>query len=187
VTLSLPQRNRLARLVLDAFHDARARRELEALAAGGTEDPHTAELAERAERAGALFTGRPLAPADARLDRALAQAALLFDARFYFEVHEALEPYWLRAAGGDREALQGLIQIAAGFHHLSNGNSAGARALLHDGPGKLLGRAIGGLALDPFAKAVISILDEVMRLGADAPARFPWSSVPPFPRSATGV
>ena len=58
---------------------------------------------------------------------ALGQAALLFDGRLYFEVHELLEPYWLRAAGRERETLQGLIQVAVGFHHLSNGNG-GARA-----------------------------------------------------------
>ena len=112
---------------------------------------------------------------------ALGQAALLFDGRLYFEVHELLEPYWLRAAGRERETLQGLIQVAVGFHHLSNGNGAGARALLHDGAAKLFAREIGGIAVDAFARAVVSTLDEVIRLGVDAPARFPWSSVPRFP------
>jgi predicted metal-dependent hydrolase len=105
----------------------------------------------------------------------------LFDGRLYFEVHELLEPYWLHAAGGEREALQGLIQVAVGFHHLGNGNGAGARALLHDGAGKLLGRQIGNVVVDAFARAVISTLDDVIRLGVAAPARFPWSSVPRFP------
>ena len=68
-----------------------------------------------------------------------------------------------------------------GFHHLSNGNGGGARALLHDGAAKLLAREIGGVAVDAFARAVISALDDVIRLGMDAPARFPWSSVPSFP------
>ena len=172
-------------LVLEAFHDHAARRELEALAAGGSEEPHTAELAERAERARRLFAGRPLDPADAPLEMALGQAALLFDGRLYFEVHELLEPYWLRAAGRERETLQGLIQVAVGFHHLSNGNSGGARALLHDGAAKLLAREIGGIAVDAFARAVVSALDDVIRLGMDAPTRFPWSSVPCFPSGPT--
>ena len=183
MTLPLPLRNRLAELVLEAFHDHAARRELETLAADGSGEPHAAELAERAERARRLFAGRPLDPVDAPLEMALGQAALLFDGRLYFEVHELLEPYWLRAAGRERETLQGLIQVAVGFHHLGNGNGAGARALLHDGAAKLLGREIGGVAVDAFARAVVSTLDDVIRLGVDAPARFPWSSVPRFPRS----
>ena len=112
---------------------------------------------------------------------ALAQSALLFDGGLYFEVHELLEPYWLRAAGRERETLQGLIQVAVGFHHLGNGNSAGARALLHDGAAKLLGRHIGGVAVDAFARAVVSTLHDVIRLGVEAPTRFLWSSVPRFP------
>jgi hypothetical protein len=181
VTLPLPLRNRLAELVLEAFHDHAARRELEALAADGSGEPHSAELAERAERARRLFAGRPLDPADVPLEMALAQSALLFDGGLYFEVHELLEPYWLRAAGRERETLQGLIQVAVGFHHLGNGNGAGARALLHDGAAKLLTRQIGGIGVDAFARAVVSTLDVVIRLGAEAPARFPWSSVPRFP------
>ena len=181
MTLPLVLRNQLAELVLEAFHDHAARRKLEALAADGSEEPHAAELAERAERARRLFEGRPLDLADAPLETALRQAALLFDGRLYFEVHELLEPYWLRAAGGERETLQGLIQVAVGFHHLGNGNGAGARALLHDGAAKLLGRHIGRVAVDAFARAVVSTLDDVIRLGVDAPTRFSWSSVPRFP------
>jgi uncharacterized protein len=181
VTLPLPLRNRLAELVLEAFHDHAARRELETLAADGPGEPHAAELAERAARARLLFAGRPLDPVDAPLEMALGQAALLFDGRLYFEVHELLEPYWLRAAGRERETLQGLIQVAVGFHHLSNGNGAGARALLHDGAAKLHGRHIGRVAVDAFARAVVSTLDDVIRLGVEAPTRFSWSSVPRFP------
>jgi hypothetical protein len=179
----LPLRNRLAELVLEAFHDDAARRELETLAADGPGESHAAELAERAERARRLFAGRPLDPVDAPVEMALGQAALLFDGRLYFEVHELLEPYWLRAAGRERETLQGLIQVAVGFHHLSNGNGAGARALLHDGAAKLLGGHIGRVAVDAFARAVVSTLDDVIQLGGEAPTRFLWSSVPAFPRA----
>ena len=181
MTLPLPLRNRVAELVLEAFHDDAARRALAALAADGSGAPHAAEIAERAQRAGHLFAGRPLDPADAPLEMALGQAALLFDARLYFEVHELLEPYWLRAVGRERETLQGLIQVAVGFHHLCNGNGAGARALLHDGAAKLLGRQIKGIGVDAFARAVVSTLDDLIRLGVEATARFVWSSVPRFP------
>jgi hypothetical protein len=103
VTLPLPLRNRLAELVLEAFHNHAARHELEMLAADGTGEPDAAELAERADRARRLFAGRPLDPADAPLEVALGQAALLFDARLYFEVHELLgRTGWSQPAASGR-------------------------------------------------------------------------------------
>jgi hypothetical protein len=146
---------------------------------------HEGEFAERAERARRLLHLRPFDPEDPPLGVALASAALLFHAHLYFEVHELLEPYWLRAEGGDREALQGLIQVAVGFQHLANRNVTGARALLHDGCGRILERTLGGVSLDPFGRALQRTLDRVLSLGEDAPQGFDWSEVPRFPNRAT--
>jgi predicted metal-dependent hydrolase len=143
---------------------------------------HASEFGERATRAWRTIGARPLDPADAPLAAALAAGAALFDAGLYFEVHEALEPYWMRSAGDEREALQGLIQLAVGFQHLVNGNLSGARALLRDGCAKILGRRLEGLDLDPFARAIQRCLDQVLAQRSDAQARFDWSSVPRFPR-----
>jgi DUF309 family protein family protein len=142
---------------------------------------HAAELAERAGRAWRALDGRPLHPQPAPLGAALDAAGLLFDARLYFEAHELLEPYWLRAEASDRDAVQGLIQVAVGFQHLANGNAAGARSLLREGSLRLLGRELGALALDPFARAIARCLDDVRRLGEAAPSSFDWSIVPRFP------
>src|SRR5713226_7039257 len=142
---------------------------------------HEAEFADRAERARRLLHLRPFDPEDPPLKVALVAAALLFHAHLYFEVHELLEPYWLRAEGGDREALQGLIQIAVGFQHLANGNAAGARGLLADGCAKTLGRQLHGLDLDPFARAARGCLDQVVARGAAAIQEFDWTAVPRFP------
>ena len=139
------------------------------------------EFAERAQRARSLLHLRPFDPEDPPLEVALATAALLFHAHLYFEVHEVLEPYWLRAEGDDREALQGLIQAAVGFQHLANGNVSGARALLHDGCARVLERTLEGVPLDPFGRALQRSLDRVLALGADAPRSFDWSEVPRFP------
>jgi hypothetical protein len=125
---------------------------------------------------------RPLSDPDPSLGAALDQAADLFDAGLYFEVHELLEPYWMRAEGREREILQGLIQVAAGFHHLANGNLKGARSLLDEGSAKLLGRALEGLAVGPFALAVRERLDAIVRNG-EAVAR---SAMPGFPRAPGG-
>ena len=112
---------------------------------------HAAPLGERAARAARALAARPLAPADPPLGLVLDQAATLFAAGLYFEVHEVLEPRWMRAEGEARQALQGLIQAAVGYQHLANGNLDGARALLHDGAAKLLGQRLAGRDLDAFA------------------------------------
>lgn len=142
---------------------------------------HGGELCERAGRAWRLVRGRPLDPPEALLTTALAATAVLFDARLYFEVHEQLEPYWMRAEGIDRESLQGLIQVAVGFHHLAGGNVKGARALLDEGWAKIAGRRLEGLDLDAFADEVARCLDRVVSLGADAPRLFDWTAAPRFP------
>src|SRR5262252_5233466 len=142
---------------------------------------HAGELLERAERARRILHERPFDPPDPPLATALVSAALLFHAHLYFEVHELLEPYWLRAEGGDREALQGLIQVAVGFAHLANGNVSGARSLLHDGCARVLERTLEGVPLDPFGRALQRSLDRLLTLGDDAPRGFDWNEVPRFP------
>ena len=142
---------------------------------------HAGALGERAARAARALAGRPLAPAEPPLDARLDEAAMLFRAGLYFEVHELLEPSWLRADGATRTALQGLIQVAVGFQHLANGNLDGARALLHEGAAKLLGQRLVGRDTEDFARAVIRCEREVVRLGPDAARRFDWSTVPRWP------
>ncbi len=196
--LPLPLRNCLARLTLDALHDEAARRALDAVASvcaepralegpGVLPEAFPREIFEHREGAWRLKRGFKTHEsefaerAEPPLRVALIAAALLFHAHLYFEVHELLEPYWLRADGGDREALQGLIQVAVGFQHLANGNIRGARSLLHDGCGRVLERTLEGVPLDPFGRALQQSLDRVLALGDDAPAGFDWNEVPRFP------
>ena len=61
----------------------------------------------------------------------------LFNAQRYFEAHEALEAVWLKATGDRKTFLQGLIQVAAAFHHHMRHNPAGFRSLLEKGCTKL--------------------------------------------------
>jgi predicted metal-dependent hydrolase len=74
---------------------------------------------------------------DAALETALVQAALLFNAGLFFEVHEVLEAVWHRLRGEPRDFVQGLIQIAVALHHFEQGNRAGARTLFAAGRAKL--------------------------------------------------
>ena len=92
----------------------------------------------------------------------------------HFEVHELLEPYWVRASGEAKETLQGLIQVAVAYAHLANGNLRGARALMEEGRSRLHGRTLG-LDLEPFAHALPRSLAGLTDLAE--------SDVPPFPRA----
>jgi predicted metal-dependent hydrolase len=85
--------------------------------------------------AGREPSGMP--PSNDEIAWTMCAAASLFNAGLFFEVHELVEPCWLRAEGPLKLFLQGLIQIAAGLHHEQNGNRRGAVALLGEGSGKL--------------------------------------------------
>jgi predicted metal-dependent hydrolase len=57
----------------------------------------------------------------------LVEGIRLFRAGEYFLAHETLEEYWAEAPASERPFLQGLIQLATGFHHLGRGGLVGAR------------------------------------------------------------
>lgn len=60
-----------------------------------------------------------------------------FNAQEFFEAHEVWEEIWLAEREPEKTFLQGLIQIAAAFHHYCRGNSWGAELLLAAGIVKL--------------------------------------------------
>jgi len=182
--LPLALRNRLAGLILASLQDAGARRLLDELADSPeavrrrwlSADARTdaGAVTARAGRAAAAVATRPLDREARGLAEPLGDAAALFDAGLYFEVHELLEPHWRAAAGAEREALQGLIQLAVGLH-LANGNLAGARALLGESAAKLAGRRLAALDLTSLGEAAAATRESV---GDD----FDWTRVPRFPR-----
>jgi hypothetical protein len=60
-----------------------------------------------------------------------------FNSGRFFEAHEAWEDIWLRSPEPEKTFLQGVIQIAAAFHHHSRKNLRGTRTLLEAGLGRL--------------------------------------------------
>ena len=48
-----------------------------------------------------------------------------FNSRLFFDAHETWEEIWLASAEPDKTFLQGIIQIAAAFHHYGRGNMRG--------------------------------------------------------------
>jgi hypothetical protein len=155
----LPLRNALAELAIAAHDDDAAAAALRWLAAGGSVPPApaasrlaavhlidpggTALLSVHAPHAEAVarHAGRALRaagavraePGEGRIGRACRVAAALWNERLFFEVHEVLEAVWKTAAGPERQALQGVIQMAVAFHHLAHANRRGARTLLAEG------------------------------------------------------
>lgn len=55
----------------------------------------------------------------------------------FFEAHEEWERLWLAESEPHKTFLQGLIQMAAAFHHHNRGNRRGAEALLAAAVAKL--------------------------------------------------
>lgn len=105
----------------------------------------------------------------------------LFNARRYFEAHEAWEEAWLAETGEPRRLLQGLIQIAASLHKASRGGSASGCVRLIDAGLEKLGRVrggAGGLALGRFRSDVTAFRTraEAWRRGESGPP------APPFPQ-----
>lgn len=62
---------------------------------------------------------------------------VLFNSAEFFRAHEVWEEIWLTSSGRDKTFLQGLIQLAAAFHHQSRRNMSGAASLLKASCAKL--------------------------------------------------
>jgi len=89
-------------------------------------------------------------------DRLFQKGLEAFNSARFFDAHEHWEEVWLETPNPERMFLQGLIQVAAAFHHYSKTNSRGTRNLLHAGLHKLdsFPEEHWGLALEPLRAAV---------------------------------
>ena len=80
-----------------------------------------------------------------QLTAALAPGRAAFNRGQFWDAHELWEDVWRTLRGDERLLVQGLIQIAAGLHHLQNHRPRPAASLLGKGLQKLARPA--GLAL----------------------------------------
>jgi predicted metal-dependent hydrolase len=60
-----------------------------------------------------------------------------FNAREFWEAHESWEELWLEAESELHQFLQGLIQLAAAYHHIKRGTFRGAVRLIDAALAKL--------------------------------------------------
>lgn len=104
----------------------------------------------------------------APLDRAVAEAALCFNAGLFFEAHEHLEHHWVRLPRGPvKRFVQGLIQIAVGYHHARRGSYEGAVNQLEKGLAKLAeapGDALG-LDVDRLRRETAAVRNRIVARG----------------------
>jgi predicted metal-dependent hydrolase len=92
----------------------------------------------------------------------LEQGRAAFNRGEYFLAHELWEEVWRGVGDADeRRYLQGLIQIAAGLHHLQQHRTAPAVGLLRKGLQKLSQRRMDQLHVDRLASQVVRLLVEL--------------------------
>ena len=70
-------------------------------------------------------------------ERLYRQGLDAFNSARFYDAHEHWEEVWLKVPNPEKMFLQGLIQVAAAFHHHSRANLLGTRNLLREGLLKL--------------------------------------------------
>jgi predicted metal-dependent hydrolase len=100
------------------------------------------------------------------------QGRSAFNREQYFEAHELWEEAWKELAGDDRTFVQGLIQIAAGLHHLQQRRPRPAAGQLRKGLDKVRRGAFAppvDLRVGALARDVAQLLAELEAPGANLP------------------
>ncbi len=98
-----------------------------------------------------------------------------FNSAHFYEAHEHWEEVWLETPDPDKMFLQGLIQIAAAFHHHSRANPQGTRNLLSAGLWKLnrFPEVHGGLEIEALRESLREWLAALDAGETPARARIP--------------
>jgi hypothetical protein len=110
-------------------------------------------------------------------DGRLAEGLHCFHSGEFFAAHEHWELVWLTAQEPEKSFLQGLIQVAAAFHHYQRGNCEGAISLLRSALRRFdpCPEAFTGIAVTPLRTAIRSWI-EALETAPDS------STLPPFPQ-----
>lgn len=86
----------------------------------------------------------------------LVEGIALFNEAKFWHAHEAWEQIWLVAAGEEKLFLQGLIQLAAAYHHVQRGTWSGGIRLFDAAREKLAGFPPGYGGVDRDASMALA-------------------------------
>ena len=111
---------------------------------------------------------------------AFARGVGQFNRREFFDSHESWEAIWLAAPEPEKTFLQGIIQVAAAFHHFERGNREGAESLLRQGLVKLerFPEKYHGIRLEELrlpARKWLAALERGESPGRDSLPRIEWA------------
>ena len=89
-------------------------------------------------------------------DRLFQKGLESFNSAHFYDAHEHWEEVWLETTNPEKMFLQGLIQVAAAYHHYSRANCLGTKNLLLAGLLKLdrFPEQHRGLEIEPLRVAV---------------------------------
>ena len=98
-----------------------------------------------------------------------------FNARRFFQAHEAWETAWHPSPDDERDFWQGLTQLAVGFTHYQRGNPKGAVTLLQRGARKIAKYPdpYKGVPVGTLAAAARKAAASIERAGTTTPIEFP--------------
>jgi predicted metal-dependent hydrolase len=88
----------------------------------------------------------------------LENGVALFNAHQFWHAHEAWEELWLHSSGDDKVFLQGLIQLAAAYHHVQRGTLRGGVRLFDAALRKLERFADGYRGIDRTEAVAAAVL-----------------------------
>ncbi len=132
------------------------------------------------------MAGRPsLTDLDRDTREALAKGIAEFNSWRFYDCHETLEDVWREVGSKGEEGTladfyQGIIKMAAGFHHVLRDNYKGAVNLLSDGS-RLLEpyRTVTiGVDVEQLLRDVRPCLDRILELGPDRLREFDRVMIP---------
>ncbi len=92
----------------------------------------------------------------------------LFNSCQWYKSHDVLEELWHETYGSERQALQGILQVAVAEVHLQNNNINGATILYGEALGRLKKSEFANLRLDivGLCKCIAKRL-EFLQIGKD--------------------
>ena len=120
----------------------------------------------------------PLSEAEKRT--ALVKGIAEFNAWRFYDCHETLEDVWRAEDGPLADFFQGLIKLAAGFHHLLRGNHKGAVTVLGDALTLLQPYSPSCMGLDVrrLTDEASACYERIRELGPDRIGEFDRSTLP---------